>query len=156
MTKTALFSLVSITLFGCSARPVPGVHQAALAACALPDPRVTPGDLCSASDGNFDGYRYPEQIAHCRRNVSYAEKLGIAASYGVDESTFGDYEFDHLIPLSIGGSDAPENIWPQPLADAGDKDRLEYELYVEVRDGRTSQADAVAQILAWRPACSGR
>lgn len=155
MTKTVLLSLfASLTLFGCSIPTTPAVARARLGACSMPDPQLTPGDLCSDSDPNFDGYRYPEQIAHCRRNVSRQEKLQIGERYGVDSSAFSAYEFDHLIPLSIGGSDAPENIWPQPLDDARDKDQLEETLYLAVRDGQTSQSDAVAQLLAWRPACA--
>jgi hypothetical protein len=119
------------------------------------DPAITPGSLCTDSDPNFDGYRYPEDIAHCRRNVSKREKNDVAAAYGVAKSSFSQYEFDHLIPLGIGGSDDESNIWPQPLdADNDDKDRLEEQLYLEMRDGQITQADAVAEILAWRPACA--
>lgn len=40
------------------------------------------------------------------------------------------YEEDHLIPLSLGGASRdPQNLWPQLLDDAHEKDRLERRLH---------------------------
>jgi hypothetical protein len=68
--------------------------------------------------------------------------------------SFSNYEFDHLIPLGIGRSDDESNIWPEPIDQASVKDKLEDELYRELAAGTITQADAVAQMLAWRPACA--
>jgi hypothetical protein len=147
-----LFALLLVS--GCSSQGVSVVsYSHKITACALPDPNLTPGFLCTDSDPNFDGYRYPEQIAHCQRNVPRSEKNDIADNYGVDRSTYSEYEFDHLIPLGIGGSDDESNIWPQPKDEAVDKDKLEEQLYIALRDGTMTQADAVSTILAWRPSC---
>ncbi|NNN05163.1 MAG: hypothetical protein HKL90_04610 [Elusimicrobia bacterium] len=123
-----------------------------LAARVEPDLSFTPGHLCSASDPNFDGYRYPEQIAHCRRNVTEQMKATIAAHYGIARSDWGNYEFDHLIPLAIGGDSSIDNLWPQPHGNpdgSQGKDRLEDQLYHEMVAGSVTQAAAVQQIFAW-------
>ena len=123
-----------------------------LAARVSPDFSFTPGHLCSPSDPNFDGYRYPEQIAHCRRNVTEQMKAVVAAHYGIARSDWGNYEFDHLIPLAIGGDSSIDNLWPQPHGNpdgSQGKDRLEDQLYHEMAAGSITQAAAVQQIYAW-------
>jgi hypothetical protein len=51
--------------------------------------------------------------------------------FGLSPGAHPDYEIDHLIPLCLGGSDDPSNLWPQPRRsiepkwNAEAKDRLE-------------------------------
>lgn len=117
---------------------------------SLPDPQLTPGTLCSENDPNFDKLDYPEQIARCKRNVSEDEKAQIAHDYGdIPKSNWHNYEFDHLIPLCAGGSDDIRNVWPQPIGEAHDKDKLEDEVCSGMRDGTLSQAEAIAKVHAW-------
>ena len=117
----------------------------------LPDAAKTPGILCTTSDPNFQKLRYPERIPYCVRNIGMAEKRQVAAAYGVPESDFNQYEFDHFIPLSIGGSDDPRNLFPQRLDAAHEKDALEMQLFSKMAAGTIKQATAVALIRAWKP-----
>lgn len=124
----------------------------AAAARGRPDSTVTPGNLCTLADPNFKEYRYAEHIAYCQRHVTKAMKREVAAHYGVPESEWSNYEFDHLIPLAIGGNSSTDNLWPEPDSDnegEGSKDKLEQKLYLKMRDGKITQAEAVRQIYAW-------
>jgi hypothetical protein len=111
----------------------------------------TPGALCSTTDPDFDGLRYPEQIVHCKRHLKDSTITSVARRYGIPRDDYDLYEFDHLIPIALGGSNAEANIWPQPLGDAHEKDVLELRLYLSLKRGQITQKDAVAHILAWRP-----
>jgi hypothetical protein len=114
-----------------------------------PDPDETPGYLCSKNDPDFDDLYYVEKIARCVRNVSKEEKTEIAAEYGVPQSQWKNYEFDHLIPLCAGGSNDARNIWPQPLDEAHEKDKVEDEVCKKMRAGEMKQAEAIHEIFAW-------
>jgi hypothetical protein len=61
----------------------------------------------------------------------------VFAEYGVVSPRSGEYEVDHLIPLELGGSNAFENLWPQPARNPNGhgfriKDRLENRLHTRV------------------------
>lgn len=116
-----------------------------------PDWGFTPGRLCTADDPDFEQYRYAERIPYCRRDVTYEMKKEVAAHYGVPQSDWHNYEFDHLIPLAIGGNSRVENLWPQPRGqqDSDGKDKLEFSLYRQLEAGQITQAEAVRQIYAW-------
>ena len=123
----------------------------AAAAPAKPDWAATPGKLCAPTDPDFDEYRYPERVAHCRRHVTQGMKRQVALRYGIPKESWPQYEFDHLVPLAIGGNSGVENLWPQPRAneDAGGKDALERRLYHQMKAGTITQAEAVRQTYAW-------
>ena len=60
-------------------------------------------------------------------------KLRQIKEYGYKDTDISHYEEDHFINLGIGGSPKSENnLWPQPLAEAYLKDRLEVELQRKV------------------------
>jgi hypothetical protein len=110
---------------------------------------ITPGCVCTQFDKDFDGIRYPEQIAHCRRNVTKKTRDFVASAYHINHDNFNKYEFDHLIPLAIGGSNNACNIWPQPLSEAHVKDEIELKVYHLLKKGKITQYNAIAEMLPW-------
>jgi hypothetical protein len=84
----------------------------------LPDPRCTPGALNPAVTQHTIGsticvagwtssVRPPE-------SVTEPEKLADMRSYGLS-SRASAFEYDHLVPLELGGAvNDPRNLWPEP------------------------------------------
>src|SRR6516162_10109670 len=65
----------------------------------LPDPKLTPGDTfdVTAEDVCVPGYaKKVRAVPAWLKRQAYAE-------YGITQYKTGDYEVDHLIPLSLGG-----------------------------------------------------
>lgn len=115
-----------------------------------PDPGCTPGALNPAvSQDDIDqticvtGWtatvRPPEA-------VSEAEKRASLAAYG-DSGPLRSYEYDHLIPLALGGAtNDARNLWPEPGASPNPKDAVELSLRGQVCSGRISLAAAQREI----------
>ena len=80
--------------------------------------------------------------------VTEAEKRASLAAYG-DPGPLHHYEYDHLIPLELGGAlNDPRNLWPQPGPSPNRKDAVENRLHAEVCDGRLGLRAAQAEIAA--------
>ncbi len=115
-----------------------------------PNPALTPGVLCTPSDPDYRGPDYPEGIARCNRNILDQEKKDVSAKYGnIPQSDWPKYEFDHMIPLCAGGSNNPQNLWPQPIVEAKKKDLLEVDICTKMRAGTLKQAAAVQMVRDW-------
>ena len=80
----------------------------------LPDPRCTPGAVrAGVTLTTICRYGYSRSV---RPPESYTEvlKLRQMSAYGFAGSP-REYEEDHLVALSIGGSPSdPANLWPEP------------------------------------------
>jgi hypothetical protein len=113
--------------------PAGSCHARGSGLFSLPDRRCTPGAVNSAvstqqnigaticREGYTDTVRPPE-------SVTEPEKRASLAAYG-ERGPLHDYEYDHLIPLALGGGvNDPRNMWPEPGASPNPKDRLEDEL----------------------------
>lgn len=111
-----------------------------------PDENVTTGSLCTTSDSDFQEFRYAEQIPYCKRSVSSSDKNRIYQQYGVSEKCRKEYTIDHFIPLSIGGTNRANNLWPEPKSIKALRKNLELELFKAVSAGQMSQAEAVERI----------
>lgn len=107
------------------------------------------GDLCDTQDKDFDGFRYQEGIPHCRRNVTPETKRSVANDFGIFDG-YQDYEIDHYIPLSIGGSNEVENLWPLPVPVARAKSALEGKIHEQVKEGALTQDQAIERVRNWK------
>ena len=105
------------TAGSCHARPGP-----------LPDPACTPGATDSAVTqatidqticvrGYTAGVRPPQSVTGPAKQHSLSEY-----------STSGTAEYDHLIPLDLGGASDTRNLWPQPGSIPNAKDSVENDL----------------------------
>jgi hypothetical protein len=75
----------------------------------LPDAKLTPGDTFDVTAQDVCVAGYSKKV----RAVPAWLKKQAYAEYGITQYKTGDYEVDHLIPLSLGGSNSIRNLWPQ-------------------------------------------
>jgi hypothetical protein len=107
----------------------------------LPDPKLTPGAVLTTDRAIICQPGYSKSVRHTSGRLKHE----IYLEYGINKEG-GHYEIDHLIPLSIGGADVRENLWPesrntQPW-NANVKDKLENYLHNEVCAGRIQVEEA--------------
>jgi hypothetical protein len=134
------------------AQPPPGSCRAIGSGLySRPDPACTPGALNPAVTQAtidqticVDGWTETVRPAE---SITEQEKAASMAAYG-DTGSMGDYEYDHFVPLELGGAtNNPSNLWPEPGASPNPKDAVEDELRSEVCDGQISLAAAQREIV---------
>lgn len=111
-----------------------------------PNPQTQPGSLCNRQNPDYAGDRYPEHIAYCRRNVDSGLKKALYDAYAVPEQCRSRYTIDHLIPLSIGGDNSPENLWPEHKLVKQTRPQLEQQVFEDLRDARITQQEAINRV----------
>lgn len=111
-----------------------------------PNPEITTGDFCRVGESDYRGRRYPEKIPYCERNVSSSEKREIYETYSIPQNCRRRFIIDHFIPLSVGGSNDPENLWPQHVYLRDLTNDVEHAVFAAVKEGRMTQAEAVARV----------
>jgi hypothetical protein len=110
----------------------------------LPDPRCTPGAVQSTSVTAICASGWA--TAH-REYFTKAEREVAFARYGVITlNPVGYGEYDHLIPLELGGANSPDNLWPEKGKIPNAKDAIENTLHEEVCAGKVSLAAAQSAI----------
>jgi hypothetical protein len=137
--------------------PSGSCHYRYIGSDPLPDPTCTPGALnpdvtqstigaTICTSGYTSSIRPPE-------TVTDPEKTASASAYGYTGS-FSTGEYDHLVPLELGGDpNDPANLWiepndnPRATSFANTKDVLENKLNDLVCSGKLSLAAAQAAIV---------
>lgn len=112
---------------------------------SLPDPRFTPGDTLKVSKEDICTPGYTRKI----RDVPAALKAHVYQMYGRSRESGVCCELDHLIPLELGGSNRPTNLWPERFDlewNARVKDRIEGRLHKLVCSGELDLATAQQEI----------
>jgi hypothetical protein len=75
-------------------------------------------------------------------SITEPEKEASLGAYG-DPGPLGAYEYDHFIPLELGGAtNDRRNLWPEPGGSPNPKDSVESSLRERVCEGRMSLAAA--------------
>jgi hypothetical protein len=112
----------------------------AIASAQLPNSYSTPGATTKANAKQICAADYEQSL----KPVAGWQKSTALERYGVRSDSFTG-ELDHLIPVSLGGSHDPDNLWPMPsqgeMTPAA-KARLAERLKVMVCDGKMSLKDA--------------
>lgn len=116
-------------------------------AIAFPQFPVTTGHICSTTDKDFKEFRYKTKMPYCKRNVNQSMRKKIYAKYGIKWEERSHYTIDHIVPLSIGGSNHYDNLWPEHLSIKCSRGNLEFKLYYEVNEGIKTHTDAQMIIL---------
>lgn len=100
----------------------------------LPDPKCTPGAVLTTSVASVCT---PGWATAHREYFTKAEREAAFARYGVITVNPAGYgEYDHLIPLELGGSNSPSNLWPEQGKIPNPKDAVENSLHDAVCSGR--------------------
>ena len=141
MSRSVLLTSSSVALALLLVLAVPSGASAAELP-ALPDPIMTPGAIDPAATLGV----ICNGTTRERRHVSAAEKAEVLAAYNIPLGQAAYYEIDHLVPLAIGGANVVSNLWPQPWAEADEKDILEVELQRRVCHGVLGQAEAQREV----------
>lgn len=113
----------------------------------VPHASMTTGSLCDEHNKDFERLRYDQKIPYCRRNVSTGTKSQIYDAYGVPQRCRKEYTIDHFIPLSIGGTNHRNNLWPEHQSIKALRANLENDVYGQVASGKMTQREAVEIII---------
>lgn len=108
-----------------------------------PDEQMTPGEICTFDNPDFIEKRYGEQIPYCKRAVSGGKKRYIYSRYKIPSKCRGSYTIDHFYPLSIGGNNEVENLWPEHKKVKDTRKNLEWEVYLALKAGDITQQEAL-------------
>lgn len=121
-------------------------HSGCIAHDSMPDPACTPGAVFEGrTREELCAFGYSKKV----RNVSQSMKDRVYAAYGVRHHASGEYQVDHHISLSLGGSNDFSNLWPEaalPKPGYHEKDAVEHFLYAKLCEGELSVKEVQALV----------
>jgi hypothetical protein len=134
---------------GCTSRQQPTTSTTTITTTAdRPRLTITPGIILTTSRADVCAAGWASKH---RRSLTAAQKTAVLKAYGYPVSQ-KVAEWDHLLPLELGGGNGTGNIWPELSTDAAhEKDLLENKLRWQVCNGGLDLAKAQAEIRQyWR------
>jgi hypothetical protein len=140
-SQVALAVVLPSTVSAPVQKAAPQVYRRLGNGVLLPSARLTTGStLPGAKVPGICALHYTMGIRQPRFNA----KVDTLIAYGVPLAKRTSYQLDHLIPVSLGGDNRPQNLWPQPLGPkAADlKDRVELRLHSLVCSGHLTLVKA--------------
>jgi len=99
--------------------------------------------LCTEYNPDFK--HYWKGFPKCNRNVPRWVKTQLYYENGIPECDRGKYTIDHICPLALGCSNHIDNLEPQLRSRS--TARLEYQIYLKLRNGELTQQQAIDIIL---------
>lgn len=158
LTAYVCFGLLSASLLlamltGQSPRSILSIHAPVAVATTAedrvePNPELTPGATRPVSMQDVCAVPHEEVVV----DVPEALREKILREYGIAEKRTNDFEIDFLIAPRLGGTEDPQNLWPEPYAssiwNARVKDDLEERLHEMVCSGEVSLKTAQNAISA--------
>ncbi len=106
-----------------------------------PDPTCTPGQVFYIDKVLVCTSGYSQNV----RDVTESMKNQVYSAYGITSQAPGQYEMDHFIPLELGGTNDPTNLFPEaadPRPGFHEKDKVENYLHDQVCTGVISLQQA--------------
>lgn len=113
----------------------------------IPNKEWAQGSLCNRQNPDYEVDRYSQKIPYCKRNVDSSLKRKLYDLYRIPENCRTHYTIDHIIPLSIGGDNSPQNLWPEHKKVKATRPHFEEEIFHEVKEGHMTQGQAVELVL---------
>jgi hypothetical protein len=111
------------------------------------DDQLTPGAIASTDVAAVCGSDDRPGAAYRRAHRVWHDKAETLAKYGLPPSVTSLVEDDDRVPVCLGGDNAdPRNHWPQPWAQAREKDRLETAICRMVCNGHAMTLEAAQAI----------
>jgi len=123
-----------------------------IATIDMPNHRLTPGSVVSMDRSLICSPGYAKRVRHPYDYAWRQLRVRMFEGYGIPHDHWHEFTVDHLVPIEVGGDPFNlQNIWPQPKAQAIEKDRYENLAHEEVCAGRiTLEAAQHAFETDWR------